>query len=196
MEKEQKKYNRDEYLHKLQTGQLDYNRYTNTSSAYDTTKYKPKIVRIYEKKGNLQDLKLKLIINEMTSEITINRFHGKINFETYAKIKTLLQKFYYENTPYRSKLIYNGEKVDNYDELVSILGKITEKTEDLYDESSLGEQTIILEGTVDEEIHLHIDTKEKKAYVKLPQSFGFSKFVFKEQNLKIENDIIEKIGPD
>jgi hypothetical protein len=50
MEKEQKKYNRDEYLHKLQTGQLDYNRYTNTSSAYDTTEYKPKIVRIYEKK--------------------------------------------------------------------------------------------------------------------------------------------------
>ncbi len=38
--------------------------------------------------------------------------------------------------------------------------------------------------------------KKKKAYVKLPQSFGFSKFVFKEQNLKIENDIIEKIGPD
>ena len=217
MEKKQRKYNRDEYLYKLQTNQLDYNRYTNTSSSTDTTKYQPKMLRVFGKKvhGNLQDLKLELIIDEKKSEIIINRFHGKITVETYVKIENLLQKFYCENTQYKNKLIYNGEEINNYDELMNILNKFTyrvqlntydeevkflrndkNKVVDLYERTSLGEKTNNLEWTIGEEIHLHIDSKEQKAYVKLPLPFGFTKSIFKGKNLKIEKDLIEKIGID
>lgn len=213
-EQEHKKnYDKEDYLYKIDIGDIDYSRYLNALSDFDSTTYEPKRFKVYgfkffkklfsgNQNGHKRKISLDLMIDEEYSIIKVRNYNAKINKETLETVKRIISKYYSKNTSYRRRLFYNDREIFNIDELMNLLDdmKITDgyKLSEEYEAESLGVNTLNIEYSGEEEIQLHINSKEKKAYVKLPTFNGSLdlKFYVKDKLKKLGKDIIDKIGTD
>ncbi len=196
----QESYDKEDYLFKIDIGDIDYSRYLDALSDFDSTTYKPQQFRIFgQTVGNGREVKLDLTIDEEYSMIKVRNYNAKINEETIELIKRIISKYYSKNTSYRRRLFYNDREIFNIDELMNILDDMKGTgLPESYAAESLGINTLDVEVSAEQEIHLHINTAEKTAYIKLPTHCGSLDLHFytKEKLNKIAKDIIDKIGPD